>query len=446
MEIENAVNVAVVGAGYVGLVTGACLAETGNNVVCADCDRDKVELLRRGQSPIYEPGLADLLARNISEGRLHFTLDAAEAVRRAELVFLAVGTPPQPDGSVDLAALWSAVDQMAPALGPETVVVLKSTVPVGTNAAVSERLAQRCGAPRVVVNNPEFLKEGTAIDDFMKPDRVVVGSRDARAADLLRELYRPYLRTDKPLLVMSPESAEMTKYAANALLAAKISFINEIAGLCEHCGADVDDVRRGIGHDSRIGFQFLFPGAGYGGSCFPKDVAALVRWAQSQGLPASMIEAVEQVNRRQKNLLADKIERHFGPRLAGAVIAVWGLSFKPGTDDIREAPSLVLIDRLLDRGARVQVFDPKAIENVRRIYGDRLRYGRHRDDVLAGADALAIVTEWKAFLHPDQAALRQLRERVIFDGRNLFDPRRIAEAGFTYYSVGRPMIAPAGSA
>lgn len=446
MEIENAVNVAVVGAGYVGLVTGACLAETGNNVVCADCDRDKVELLRGGQSPIYEPGLADLLARNISEGRLHFTLDAAEAARRAELVFLAVGTPPQPDGSVDLAALWSAVDQMAPALGPETVVVLKSTVPVGTNAAVSERLAQRCGASRVVVNNPEFLKEGTAIDDFMKPDRVVVGSRDARAADLLRELYRPYLRTDKPLLVMSPESAEMTKYAANALLAAKISFINEIAGLCEHCGADVDDVRRGIGHDSRIGFQFLFPGAGYGGSCFPKDVAALVRWAKGRGLPASMIEAVEQVNRRQKNMLADKIDRHFGPRLAGAVIAVWGLSFKPGTDDIREAPSLVLIDRLLSRGARVQVFDPKAIENVRRIYGDRLCYGRHRDDVLAGADALAIVTEWKAFLHPDQAALRQLRERVIFDGRNLFDPRRMAEAGFTYYSVGRPMIAPAGSA
>lgn len=446
MEIENAVNVAVVGAGYVGLVTGACLADTGNTVVCADCDRDKVELLRRGQSPIYEPGLAEMLARNLGEGRLNFTDDAAAAARAAEIVFLAVGTPPQPDGSVDLAALWSAVEQIAPVLGPETIVVLKSTVPVGTNAAVSRRLAERCGAPRIVVNNPEFLKEGTAIDDFMKPDRIVVGSRDARAAELLRELYRPYLRTDKPLLVMSPESAEMTKYAANALLAAKISFINEVAGLCEHCGADVDDVRRGIGHDSRIGFQFLFPGAGYGGSCFPKDVAALVCWARSRGLPASMIEAVEQVNRRQKNLLADKIEQHFSQRLAGAVIAVWGLSFKPGTDDIREAPSLVLIDRLLARGARVQVFDPKAMDNVRRLYGDRLRYGKHRDDVLAGADALAIVTEWKAFLHPDPTALKQLRQRAIFDGRNLFDPRRMADAGFTYYSIGRPTFAPTDSA
>lgn len=436
--------ITVVGTGYVGLVTGTCFAETGNDVVCVDCDQKKVDMLRRGEIPIFEPGLAELVRRNaLAAGRLVFTTDLAEAVGRSQLVFLAVGTPPADDGSVDLSALWAVVDEIAPHLPAEAVVVLKSTVPVGTNAAVTRRLEELTGRVCDVASNPEFLKEGAAIDDFMKPDRVVVGGRREEVLDLLADLYRPYLRTDKPLLRMSPESAEMTKYVANALLSTKISFINEVANLCERCEADVSDVRRGIGHDSRIGFAFLFPGVGYGGSCFPKDVRALAALARQQGLASRILDAVHEVNELQKTVLIEKIDAHFQGRLSDKTIAVWGLAFKAGTDDIREAPALVLIDRLLAAGARLQVHDPEAMENVRVRYGERIVYCPQRDHAVVGADALAIMTDWKEFVHPDfERMRRQMRSPVIFDGRNLFNPATARKAGFTYYSIGRPTVRP----
>ncbi|HID77928.1 MAG TPA: UDP-glucose/GDP-mannose dehydrogenase family protein [Planctomycetaceae bacterium] len=438
--------ISVIGTGYVGLVTGTCLAETGNRVTCVDCDRSKVEMLCRGEVPIYEPGLAELVARVRRAGRLRFTTDLAVAAGGAEVIFLAVGTPSAEDGSVDLSALWQAVAQMGPHLAPDALVVLKSTVPVGTNAAVTAELAERAGRPCRVASNPEFLKEGTAIDDFMKPDRVVVGAREEETFVQLRHLYEPYLRTDKPFLAMSPESAEMTKYVANALLATKISFINEMANLCERTGADINEVRRGIGHDSRIGFAFLFPGVGFGGSCFPKDVRALASLGHTCGVEPRVLEAVHGVNQRQKEVLAEKICRHFADGLESKTIAIWGLAFKPGTDDIREAPSLVLIDRLLTLGAHLRVHDPVAMENVRRLYGDRLTYCALRDEALDGAHGLAIVTEWKEFLHPDLEAMKKrMRAPVIFDGRNLYDPRRLQQAGFTYYSIGRRAVRPASS-
>lgn len=433
--------ITIVGSGYVGLVTGTCLAETGNDVLCVDCDQQKIELLRRGQAPIYEPGLSELIRRNSSEGRLAFTTDLATAAASARLIFLAVGTPPTKQGSADLTALWAAVAEIAPHLREEAIVVLKSTVPVGTNAAVARRLAELTGRPCDVANNPEFLKEGAAIDDFMKPDRVVIGARRQPVVEVLTDLYTPYLRTEKPLLVMSPESAEMTKYVANALLSTKISFINEVANVCERAGADINDVRRGIGHDSRIGFAFLFPGAGYGGSCFPKDVLALAATARQFCVEPRILDAVHAVNVAQKNVLAEKIQRHFGGTLRGRTIAVWGLAFKPGTDDVREAPALSLLDRLLEWDAVVKVFDPEAMPNIRRIYGAQLHYCAHRDDVLEGADALAIITEWKQFVHPDFDAMRRaMRSPVIFDGRNLYNSQRMKQAGFTYYSIGRPTV------
>jgi len=433
--------ITVVGTGYVGLVTGTCLAETGNDVACVDCDRKKIDMLNRGHIPIYEPGLAELVARNVSGGRLRFTTDLPAAVKTARLVFLAVGTPSAPDGSVDLSAFWAVVDQIAPHLPAGCVVVCKSTVPVGTNARATARLKELTGREIDVASNPEFLKEGMAIDDFMKPDRVVVGARRAETISLLRDLYQPYLRTEKPFLAMSPESAEMSKYAANALLSTKISFINEVANLCERAGADINEVRRGIGHDSRIGFAFLFPGAGFGGSCFPKDVRALTALARSFGVTPHVLEAVMAVNERQKNLLAEKIERHFEGKLSDKAVAVWGLAFKPSTDDVREAPSLVLIDRLLAAGATLRVHDPEAMNNIRAIYGDRLVYCTKRDDALLGADALAICTEWKHFIHPDFEEMRRVMRRpVIFDGRNLYNPERLREAGFIYYSIGRPAV------
>jgi len=435
--------ITVVGTGYVGLVTGTCLAETGNDVSCVDCDQAKIQLLQAGDVPIYEPGLDELIARNAGEGRLQFTTDLATATAQAQVIFLAVGTPPAEDGSVDMTALNVVVEQMAPHLAPEAIVVLKSTVPVGTNTAVARRLRELSGRDCDVANNPEFLKEGTAIDDFMKPDRVVIGARRQAVIDVLSDLYAPYLRTDKPLLVMSPESAEMTKYVANAMLATKISFINEMANLCERTGADINEVRRGIGHDSRIGFAFLFPGVGYGGSCFPKDVQALAATARTNGVEPCILQSVHEVNRRQKDVLFHKIHEHFRGGLAGKMIGVWGLAFKPGTDDIREAPALVLLDRLLEAGARPQVFDPEATANVRRIYGSRLTYCDHRDEALTGADALAIVTEWKQFVHPDFDHMRrQMRGAVVFDGRNLYNPARMSKAGFTYYSIGRPVARP----
>ncbi|MBX9626929.1 MAG: UDP-glucose/GDP-mannose dehydrogenase family protein [Gemmataceae bacterium] len=437
--------VAVVGTGYVGLVTGTCLAESGNDVVCVDNNAAKVETLNGGKLPIYEPGLLELVGRNRHDGRLTFTTDLATAVRAARLVFIAVGTPQSGDGDADLSAVFAVADAIGWAFrevppGPpgSRVVVTKSTVPVGTNARVAERLAA-AGCPHVeVASNPEFLKEGAAIDDFMKPDRVVVGVRRPEAAEVLRELYAPFLRTERPFLVMTPESAEMTKYVANAMLATKISFINEMANLCDRVGADVNDVRKGIGHDQRIGFQFLFPGPGYGGSCFPKDVEAIIAVGRRHGADLKLMRAVDEVNDAQKRVLFGKVSAHFGGDLAGKTLAVWGLAFKPRTDDIREAPALTLIDDLLAAGAKVRVHDPEAMENVRAVYGDKVYYSDRPYGALEGADGLAVVTEWAEFRNPDYELIRRLLARpVIFDGRNVYDERVMAQYGFTYYGIGR---------
>jgi UDPglucose 6-dehydrogenase len=427
----------MIGTGYVGLVTGTCFAETGNDVFCVDIDADKVARLRRGDIPIYEPGLSELVIRNAKAGRLRFTTDGKESVASAKCVFIAVGTPQGNDGSANLTGLWAVVETLAPVLSPGAVVVIKSTVPVGTNRRVADRLRELCGRSVDVASNPEFLKEGAAIDDFTKPDRVVVGVSRPEVAEVLRELYKPYLRTENPFLVMGLESAEMTKYVANCMLATKISFINEMANLCDRVGADINEVRRGIGHDTRIGFAFLFPGVGYGGSCFPKDVRALVAVAESHDVEPSVLRSVDRVNTAQKEVLYHKMHRHFEGALADKMIAIWGLSFKPRTDDIREAPALVLIDRLLAAGARVQVHDPVAQDNVRAIYGDRLSYCSHHYDALEGADALAIVTEWNEFRNPDFGYMQhKMKQPVIFDGRNLYDPRRMRELGFHYSGIG----------
>ena len=431
--------IAVVGTGYVGLVTGTCFADSGNSVTCLDIDAAKVARLERGEVPIYEPGLEELVERNARAGRLRFTTDTARAIAGAEVVFLAVGTPPAADGSADLSALWKVIGTIAPHLDPQAVVVTKSTVPVGTCAGIETRLKAALGRDCRVASNPEFLKEGAAIDDFQKPDRVVVGVRAPEVAEILRSLYLPFLRTENPFLVMTPESAEMTKYVANALLATKISFINEVANLCERMDADIDDVRRGIGHDSRIGFAFLFPGAGYGGSCFPKDVQALAAMARSKGLSPRILTAVHETNVAQKQVLGEKIAALFGGDLAGRRIAIWGLAFKPRTDDIRDAPAIDLIERLLAGGATVSVYDPEAMANVRAIYGDRLTYAAASLDALDGVDCLAIVTEWGDFRRPDfDAMAARMRSRVIVDGRNLYVPREMRQRGFAYHAIGKP--------
>jgi UDPglucose 6-dehydrogenase len=425
----------------VGLVTGTCFADSGNAVTCLDINADKIARLTRGEIPIYEPGLEELVQRNAKVGRLRFTTDTATAIRGAEVVFLAVGTPPAADGSADLSALWRVVETIAPHLDPGAVVVTKSTVPVGTCAGIEHRLAAALGRDCRVASNPEFLKEGAAIEDFQKPDRVVVGARSAAVAEALRSLYAPFLRTENPFLVMAPESAEMTKYVANALLATKISFINEVANLCERMEADIDDVRRGIGHDSRIGFAFLFPGAGYGGSCFPKDVQALAAMARGKGVPPRILTAVHETNLAQKRVLGDKIAAWFGGDLAGRKIAVWGLAFKPRTDDIRDAPALDLVDRLLAGGAAVAVYDPEAMDNVRRMYGDRLAYAAGPMEALDGAECLAIVTEWGDFRRPDfDEMARRMKARTIFDGRNLYAPREMQARGFAYHAIGKAPV------
>ncbi|AMV24253.1 UDP-glucose 6-dehydrogenase TuaD [Gemmata sp. SH-PL17] len=437
--------VAIIGTGYVGLVTGTCLAESGNDVVCVDNNPKKIAVLQQGGIPIYEPGLQELVARNARDGRLAFTPDLAAAVRAARLVFIAVGTPQSDEGDADLTAVFAVADAIGEALkdappGPPgtRVVVTKSTVPVGTNAKVAERLAAKGCAHVDVASNPEFLKEGAAIEDFMKPDRVVVGARRPEAAEVLRELYAPFLRTERPFLVMTPESAEMTKYAANAMLATKISFINEMANLCDRLGADINDVRKGIGHDQRIGFQFLFPGPGYGGSCFPKDVEAIIAMGRRTNLPLELMRAVDAVNDAQKLVLFEKVRAHYGDGLAGKTLAVWGLAFKPRTDDIREAPALTLIDALLEAGTQVRVHDPEATANVRAIYGDKLHYADRPYGALEGADGLVVVTEWAEFRNPDfEVMKRLLAQRVIFDGRNVYDPRMLRQFGFTYYGIGR---------
>ncbi|MCC6493340.1 MAG: UDP-glucose/GDP-mannose dehydrogenase family protein [Pirellulales bacterium] len=433
--------IAVVGTGYVGLVTGTCFADSGNEVTCVDIDAKKIEALNRGEIPIYEPGLAELVEHNVEAQRLHFTTDLAAAVKPADIVYLAVGTPQGSDGAANLSALWSVVEHIAPHLRTDAVVVTKSTVPVGACARITGMLREFTGRDCDVASNPEFLKEGAAIEDFMKPDRVVVGVRRPEVADCLHQLYEPFLRTEKPFLVMSPESAEMTKYVANAMLSTKISFINEMANLCERMGGDINDVRRGIGHDSRIGFAFLFPGVGYGGSCFPKDVRALEAMAVEHGVEPTILRAVDAVNERQKTILTDKIRDHFRGKLAGKTLAVWGLAFKPRTDDIREAPALVLIDWLLAQGAKVQVHDPEALKNVQAHYGERVAYYEMRMDALEGADALCIMTEWKDYNSPDFAEMYQLlASPVIFDGRNLYEPDRMRRRGYKYYSIGRPAV------
>lgn len=430
--------IAIIGTGYVGLVTGTCLAESGNSVVGVDKDKAKIDTLLAGKLPIYEPGLLELVQSNVKAGRLRFTADLKAAVADAEMVFICVGTPMGANGDADLKYIWAAGEEVADCLTSWKLVVVKSTVPVGTNAELRRRMEARTKVPFETASNPEFLKEGAAVDDFMKPDRVVVGVRSARAEQLFRDLYSPFLRTEHPLLVMSPESAEMTKYVANAMLATKISFINEMANLCEKMKADINDVRRGIGFDQRIGFQFLFPGPGYGGSCFPKDVSALVALARKHGLPAHLVEAVHAVNEKQKQVLGRKIVKRFGPDLKGKTIAIWGLAFKPRTDDIREAPALALIDELLAAGARLQVHDPEAMGNVRAIYGDRLNYFDRAYDALKDADGLALVTEWQEFRHPDFAQIKKLmRQPVIFDGRNIYEPKTLQEHGFEHFAIGR---------
>ncbi|MEZ6062332.1 MAG: UDP-glucose/GDP-mannose dehydrogenase family protein [Planctomycetaceae bacterium] len=430
-------NVTMIGTGYVGLVTGTCFAESGNDVICLDIDARKVQMLNDGGVPIYEPGLSELVKRNRAAGRLNFTTSYQDAISEADCIFICVGTPQGDDGSADLKYVRSAAEQMAPFLKRNAVVICKSTVPIGTNRRVREWIQAKSDTPFYSASNPEFLKEGAAIDDFTKPDRVVVGVDDQDAADALHELYKPFLRTEKPFIAMGLESAEMVKYAANCMLATKISFINEMANICEKVGADINEVRKGIGHDERIGFSFLFPGVGYGGSCFPKDVRALHSVAASHGVDATILQSVDEINNRQKEVLFQKLSRHFNGDLSGRTIGIWGLAFKPRTDDIREAPSLVLIRRLLDAGATVKVSDPVAIENVRAEIGDAVTYCEHHYDACDGADALAIVTEWNEFRNPDFDYIRiKMKSPVIYDGRNLYDRRKMARRGFHYSGIG----------
>jgi UDPglucose 6-dehydrogenase len=414
------------------------MAESGNEVTGIDKDAAKIDTLKAGRVPIYEPGLLELVQRNCREQRLRFTTDLGAAVQDAKFIFIAVGTPETATGEADLSAVWAVGDHLVPHLRRDAIVVIKSTVTVGTNRKLMERMSQKAGRPIEVASNPEFLKEGAAIDDFMKPDRVVVGVRRAEVGHKLNELYSPFLRTERPFLVMSPESAEMTKYVANAILATKISFINEMANVCEKVGADINEVRRGIGHDQRIGFQFLFPGPGYGGSCFPKDVKNLISLAKSVSISVDLMESVDLVNDNQKHVLPSKIRAHFGNTLKGKYLGIWGLAFKPRTDDIREAPALTLIDEMLKEGVHIRVHDPEAIANVKEEYGNKLSYCDRPYSALEGVDGLAIVTEWQEFRHPDLELMRRLmRQPVIFDGRNLFEPKTMKASGFTYYSIGR---------
>ncbi|MGH9330964.1 MAG: UDP-glucose dehydrogenase family protein [Vicinamibacterales bacterium] len=429
--------IAIIGTGYVGLVAGACLAENGNQVVCVDRDATKIRALQRGRIPIYEPGLEELVRRNRGESRLSFVTALPKAVRQSQIIFIAVGTPQEEDGSADLQHVLGVAREIARAMNGYKVIVDKSTVPVGTSALVRDVVRRETTHPFSVVSNPEFLKEGAAIDDFMRPDRVVIGVEDPRAAELMTELYRPFTRTGAPIMVMDCASAELSKYASNAMLATRISFMNEIANVCELLGADVDHVRRAIGADRRIGPSFLFPGVGYGGSCFPKDVKAMVRFAADQKYDFKILGAVEEVNCAQKRRLLQKMEKHFGS-LKGKRVAVWGLAFKPRTDDMRDAPSIDLIEGLLAAGAKVQAFDPEAMAVARKVFGGKIAYADSSYDALAGADGLAIVTEWNEFREPDFARMRKLmRAPAIFDGRNLYALDQMKAQGFSYYSIGR---------
>jgi len=447
MEIYD-MKVCVIGTGYVGLVAGACFAESGNNVICVDVNEEKIAGLQKGSIPIYEPGLKELVLRNVEEGRLTFTTDLAKAVKASLINFIAVGTPPDGDGSADLRNVLGVAKEIGQNMDSFKIIVDKSTVPVGTadkvRAAVSGELAKRVVDIEFdVVSNPEFLKEGAAIDDFMKPDRVVIGTDNVRTAEIMKELYSPFMRRTNRMIVMDIRSAEMTKYAANAMLATKISFMNQIANLCELMGADVAAVREGIGSDTRIGYDFLFPGVGYGGSCFPKDIKALIKTGEECNYDFVLLKAVEEVNERQKQLLTGKIRDYFtdgssAKPLQDKTIAIWGLSFKPRTDDMREAPSLIIINQLLEMGAQVRAHDPVAIKEARKTFGDRITYSSNEYDILQDADALAIVTEWNEYRTPDFDRIKSLLSKpLIFDGRNLYDPSRMKFIGFEYFAIGR---------
>jgi len=429
--------IAVIGTGYVGLVAGACFAESGNDVISVDKDEAKIRMLRRGRMPIYEPGLEEMVRRNRLENRLTFTTMLPKAVRDSSIVFIAVGTPQGDDGAADLQHVLAVAKAVAKAMNGYKVIVDKSTVPVGTSVKVREVVRRETTHPFSVVSNPEFLKQGAAVEDFLKPDRVVIGAEDPRGAELMLELYAPFTRTGAPIMVMDCASAELTKYASNAMLATRISFMNEVANVCELVGADVDQVRRAIGSDRRIGSSFLFPGVGYGGSCFPKDVKAMIHFAAEKSYDFKILHAVQAVNQLQKTRLVAKMQAHFGS-LKGKTIAIWGLAFKPRTDDMREEPSIALITALLESGAKVQAFDPEAMKVARSLLGSKVTYASKSYDALKGADALAIITEWNEFRRPDFPRMRTLmRSPVIFDGRNLFTPDQMKSHGFTYYSIGR---------
>jgi UDPglucose 6-dehydrogenase len=433
------VNISVIGTGYVGLVVGACLAETGNTVCCADIDERKIESLRQNILPIYEPGLEPLVERNQKEGRLSFTTDLEDAIAAAAVVFIAVGTPPGEDGSADLKYVLQVALLIGRHMTREMVVVTKSTVPVGSAAKVAAAVAKEAKFPFHICSNPEFLKEGAAVEDFMRPDRVILGVESVHARRVMTELYAPFVRTGKPILLMDISSAEMTKYAANGMLATRISFMNEIANLCDKLGANVDFVRKGIGSDSRIGQSFLFPGPGYGGSCFPKDVKALVKMGAECGVPLEVLAAVGSANERQKRLLVEKVRCALGNELTGKRVALWGLAFKAGTDDMREAPSLTLIELLLAEGVSICAHDPAALDHARALLGNRIDYAETNYEALVGADALVVVTDWNEYRHPDfERVKRTLREPVIVDGRNLYDVERMRELGLRYHSIGRP--------
>ncbi len=443
-------NVGVIGTGYVGLVAGTCFAESGNDVICADVNEEKIALLNKGVIPIYEPGLEQLIETNASAGRLSFSTNIVECIQGSEVIFIAVGTPQDTDGSADLKYVLQVAAQIGKSMNGPKIVVNKSTVPVGTADLVAAEISKHTTLPFDVVSNPEFLKEGSAIDDFMRPDRVVIGTTSVEAAEVMRELYSPFVRTDNPILVMDNKSAEVTKYAANSLLATRITFMNEIANLCEQVGADVSHVRKGIGTDQRIGPSFLFPGVGYGGSCFPKDVRALIRTGEENNSPMSVIKAVDLANNNQKKRITSKIVSHYSlgnaPSancLEGKVFALWGLSFKPKTDDMREAPSLTVIKDLVGFGATVQAYDPESMEVAKKMLGQsqKVEFCETGYDALNGADALIIVTEWNEFRRPNFTKMTQLlKSPVVFDGRNLFEPSKMSRLGFTYYSIGRAAI------
>jgi UDPglucose 6-dehydrogenase len=434
-------NIAVVGTGYVGLVTGTCLAETGNHVICVDIDAAKVEKMRNGIIPIYEPHLDVLFERNIKQNRLQFTTNLEQAIEKAQIIFLALPTPPGEDGSADLSYVLGVAKQLGSLMKEYKIVVDKSTVPVGTAEKVHAAIAENCQTEFDVVSNPEFLREGFAVDDFLKPDRVVIGTSSDRARKLMEELYKPYVRQGNPIIFMDEKSAELTKYAANAFLATKITFMNEIANLCERVGADVDKVRIGIGSDDRIGKRFLFPGIGYGGSCFPKDVQALARSASEVNQEMRILEAVMSINENQKTIILPKLSRYFDGNLSGKKIAIWGLAFKPDTDDIREAPALYIIDELLKAGASVAAYDPEAMDNVNKLLNGKVEFGMDEYAVLQGADALVICTEWSLFRTPDFARMKELlKNAAIFDGRNLYGLDQMEENGFYYASIGRAVV------